>query len=109
MVGTKDNLLAVVRPEGTAIVTEFICQTANVFAVSVHGVNIQVPIAHRGEYEFALTRDGCFRVVPGSAGQLLQVRTIRPCRKNVERRVDSPDITLRKVRTRRTLFRAQVS
>ena len=74
MISAIDDLLAVVRPEWTTIVTEFVRQPAHVLAVGVHRVDVEIAVTHRSENEFlAVERDRCFRVVAGRVGQLFRI------------------------------------
>ena len=81
-----DDLLAVVRPEWTTVVAEFVRQPAHVLAVGVHRVDVEIAVAHRSEDELlAVERDRRFGVVAGRVGQLLQIRAVRLGSENIER------------------------
>ena len=54
MVGAIDDLLAVVRPEWPTVIPQFIGQTANMFTVGIHRIDVQITITHRGEDKLAV-------------------------------------------------------
>ena len=104
-----DDLLAVVRPEWTTIVTEFVRQAPHVLAVGIHRVDVEIAIAHRREDKLlAVQRDRCFCVVARRVGQLLQIGAVRFGSENVETRIHGPNVSARKVRLWRTLLVAEM-
>ena len=78
-------------------------------AIGVHRVNIEIAIAHGGEYDLlAVERDRGFGVIAGRGGQLLQVGAVRIRRENVISRIHRPHVALRKIRPRRALRARQM-
>ena len=69
LLGAIDDFLAVIGKERAAVVAEFVRQLADVAAVGVHGVNIEIAIARGGEDDFlAVAADGRLGiVVPGAS------------------------------------------
>ena len=63
MIGAIDNLLAVIRPEWPAIVTEFISQPLHVTTVGIHRVDVQITAALGGEGQLSLAGDGGLGVI----------------------------------------------
>src|SRR5216683_4745973 len=47
VLGAVDNLLSVIRKERAAVVTQLMRELANVLPVGIHGVDIEIAIAHR--------------------------------------------------------------
>src|SRR5258708_34673208 len=95
MLGAVDDLLAVVRPERTAIVTQLVRELFHVAAVSIHGVDIDVGVARGRENDFlAVARDGGFRIVAWRIGQAVQITAVRLGGVNVIGVVNRPDVAL---------------
>src|SRR5579872_1672524 len=105
MVGAVHNPFAIRREEWPAVISEFVSQLFNVLAVSVHRVDIKIAIAQGSEHDLlAIQRDRSLGIISGSARELLKIRTIRIGRENIVAGVHGPRISLRIVRSRRTLF-----
>src|SRR5437588_12256193 len=108
MIGAIDDLLAVIRPERTAVVTKFIRQTLHILTARIHCVNVQITITLRSEHQLALTIDGRLSVVTGRRRQSFEIRSVRVGGEDIERVVNRPHIALREIRTWWTLLTAEV-
>ena len=104
MVRAIDDPLAVRRKRRTTVVAEFVGQLFHVLAIGIHRVNIEIAIAHRSEHDLLpVERNRRFGIVALRISKLLQFRAIGVRGEDVVSRIDSPNIALRKVRTRRAL------
>ena len=65
--------LAVGGKKGAAVVAQLVGQALHSAAVGVHGVNVQVSVAHRREDDpLAIVGKRRLGVVPGALGELLE-------------------------------------
>ena len=94
MISAIDDPLAVVRPEWPAIIAKFIRQPLHMLSISIHRIDIQITIALRSEYELAVVRDRCFRIIAGRVCQLLQIRSARIRREDIEGVIYGPNVAL---------------
>ena len=103
-----DDHLVVGRKERTAVVARLIGQPANVLAVRVHRVKLEVAVTLASEDDlFTIRRDGRLGVVTGRVCQVLYVLAVRCCSVDLIIRIDGPDVAvLSKVRWRRALTRS---
>src|SRR5271166_6442236 len=77
----------------------------NVAAIGVHGVDIEIAIARRGKDDLlTVAGNSGFSVVAGSVGEEAQVAAIELGSIDLIAAVDRPDVTVRIVRLRRTLW-----
>src|SRR5947199_227008 len=60
MLGAVDDFLAIVRPEGAAVITQLVGELLHTGAVGIHGVDVQVAVAGGREHDVL--------AVPGGRG-----------------------------------------
>src|SRR5690242_5656168 len=102
MVGAIDDPLAIRRIESAAVITKFASQTFYVGAVAIHGVKIEIPIPHGGEYNpFPIGRKCALSVVASCVCNLFHVRSLGLSCEDVIGRVKRPAISFRPVWRRR--------
>src|SRR3989440_9164750 len=99
MISAIDDLLAVIRPERAAVVTNFIRQTLQVLTTRIHRVDVQITITLRSKHQLALPIDGCLGIVTEGGRQSFEIRSIRIRGEDIESVIDRPYIALRKIRT----------
>src|SRR6202158_3934074 len=93
MLGAVDDFLAIVGPEGAAVVTQLVGELFHVGAVGIHGVNVEVAIAGGSEHDvLAVPGDGGLGIVAVRAGKLFQITAIRLGRIDLIGIVDRPDV-----------------
>src|SRR6266513_1593369 len=87
MLGAVDDFLAIVGPEGAAVVTQLASELLDVGAVGIHGVDVEIAIAGGSDHDvLAVPGDGGLGVVAVRAGKLLHIaaiwlgRTVGACR-----------------------------
>jgi hypothetical protein len=91
------------REEGAAVVAGLVGEAADVGAVGVHGVDVDVAVAGGGEDDLrAVVRDGGLGVVPGVVREAAQVGAVGPGGVDVVG-VEGPDVALCAVRRWRAL------
>src|SRR5438105_698151 len=96
MLRPVDDLLAIVREERTAIVAKFVGQLADMAAVGVHGVNVQVSMTSGGEEDLlSIAANGGLGVVAGRVGQAAQVAAVGLGGVDVIGVVDRPHVAAR--------------
>src|SRR5581483_1145758 len=85
-------------------------QLADMAAVGIHGVNIEIAVAGGSEDDsLAIAADRGFRIVSGRVSQPAQVAGVRLGRVNVVGIVDRPDVSVRVVGLGRALGIGSVS
>src|SRR6267143_2359344 len=110
MLGAVDDLLAIVRPEGAAVVTHLVGELLHVGAVGIHGVDVEVTIARGSEDNvLAVAGDGGLGVVAARVGKLFQIAAIRLRRIDLIGIVDRPDVAVGVIGLRWTLGACRVS
>src|SRR3974390_587849 len=103
MFGAIDDFLAVVGPEGAAVVAELVGKLLHVGAVGIHGEDVEVAVARGGEYDvLAVASNRGLGVVAFGVGQRLEVGTIGSGGVDLIGVVDRPDVTARIVGFGRT-------
>ena len=101
--GAPDDVRAVAVEEGPAVVTDLVGQPANVAAVGVHPIELQIAVADRGEHDRSVDgTDRGLRVISRGVGQTAEIRAVAAGAKNVVARVDCPHVALPLIRPRRT-------
>src|ERR1700687_233027 len=104
MLGAVDDFLAIVRPEGAAVVTQLVGELLHVGAVGIHGVDVEVTVAGGSEDDvLAVAGDGGLGVVAARVGKLLQIAAIRLRRIDLIGIVDRPDVAVGVIGLRRTV------
>src|SRR5674476_805255 len=77
MPGTIDDLRAVGRPPGAAIVTRRRRKLSQIAAIDIHRVDVEVPVLQRGEDELLpIRRDDAFRGVDAVAREPVQLTAV---------------------------------
>src|SRR6202158_1106751 len=110
MLGAVDDFLAIVRPEGAAVVTQFVGELLHVGAVGIHGVDVEVTAAGGSEDDvLAVAGDGGLGVLAARVGKLLQIAAIRLRRIDLIGIVDRPDVAVGVIGLRRTVEACRVS
>src|SRR6185295_18026479 len=100
--GAPDDALAVGVEEGAAVVAGRAGQAADVLAVGVHPVEIDVAVAYRREHDRAvLAAHRPLGVVAGRVGQLAQPAAVAAGAVDVVVGVQRPDVALTVIRPRR--------
>src|SRR5690349_3224909 len=101
MLGAVDDLFAVVGPERTAIVAQFVGELLYVGAIGIHGEDIEVAIARGSENDLlAVARNGGFGVV-AALGQQTDVASVGLRRVDRVAIVNRPNVAERIVGWRR--------
>ncbi len=98
----EDDLRAIRRVERTAVVARGVREPPDIAAVRCHGVDLEVPIPHRGEADAApVRRHRRLRVVAGRGGEHLEPAPVRVRLVDLVAVVDRPHIAHRAVGDRR--------
>src|SRR6185369_6888041 len=96
MLGSVYDLFAVIGPERAAVVTEFVSKLPRVFAIGVHGVDVEVAIARGSEDDvLAVARYGGLGVVAWRVDEELQVAAVWLGGVDAIGIVDGPDVAAR--------------
>src|SRR5204863_1074176 len=104
MLGAVDDFLAIVRPEGAAVITQLVGELLHVGAVGIHGVDVQVAVAGGREHDvLAVPGDGGLGIVAVRAAKLFQITPIYLGRKDLIGIVDRPDVAVGIIGLRRTI------
>src|SRR2546423_542134 len=104
MLGAVNDFLAIVRPEGAAVITQLVGELLHVGAVGIHGVNVQVAVARGREHDvLAVPGDGGLGIVAVRAAKLFQITPIYLGRKDLIGIVDRPDVAVGIIGLRRTI------
>ncbi len=104
MLSAVDDFLAIVRPEGAAVITHLVGELLHVGAVGIHGVDVQVAVAGGREHDvLAVPGDRGLGVVAVRAAKLFQITPIYLGRKNLIGIVDRPDVAVGIIGLRRTV------
>src|ERR1700674_1026514 len=110
MLGAVDDFLAIVGPEGAAVIAQLVGELLHVGAVGIHGVDVEVAIAGGSEDDvLAVPGDRGLGVVAVRAGKLLQITAIRLGRIDLIGIVDRPDVPVGVIGLRRTVGACRVS
>ncbi len=100
--GAPDDLPAVGREVGAAVVARGVGQPLDVAAIGIHPVELEIAVTVGGEDQRAvLGADGRLGVVGGVLGQPPEVAAVRLRGPDLIGRVDGPDVALRAVGRRR--------
>src|SRR6184192_2324843 len=103
MLGAVDDFLAIVGPEGAAVVTQLASELLDVGAVGIHGVDVEIAIAGGSEHDvLAVPGDGGLGVVAVRAGKLLHIAAIWLGRIDLIAIVNRPDVAMGVIRLRRS-------
>src|SRR2546421_10860721 len=104
MLGAVDDFLAIVRPEGAAVITQLVGELLHTGAVGIHGVDVQVAVAGGREHDvLAVPGDRGLGVVAVRAAKLFQITPIYLGGKNLIGIVDRPDVAVGIIGLRRTV------
>jgi hypothetical protein len=110
MLGTIDDFLAIVRPERTAVVTQFVGKLLHVGAVDIHGKDIQIAVPCGSKDDvLSIPSDGGLGVVALLVGKLLQIAAIRLGGKDLIAIVNRPHIAAGVIGLGRTIGTRSVS
>src|SRR5204862_4703788 len=110
MLGAVDDFLAIVGPEGAAVVTQLASELLDVGAVGIHGVDVEIAISGGSEHGvLGVPGDGGLGVVAVRAGKLLHIAAIWLGRIDLIAIVNRPDVTMGVIRLRRTVGACRVS
>src|SRR5258708_26945981 len=110
MLGAVDDFLAIVRPEGAAVVTQLVGELLHVRAVGIDGVDVEVAVARGSEEDVVgVGGDGGLGVVAARVGKLFQFAAIWLRRINLIGIVDRPDVPVGVIGLRRTVGACCVS
>src|SRR5665647_1035713 len=103
MPGTIDDLRAVGRPPGAAIVTRRRRELSQIAAIDIHRVDVEVPVLQRGEDELLpIRRDDAFRGVDAVAREPVQLTAVGASSVDVVR-IETPHVPLRRIGLRGTV------
>src|SRR5438046_3405769 len=81
----------------------------HVRSIRIHGVNVEIAIADRGENNLlSISRNDGLGIVARLLGELLQIRAVGICGKNVIAGINTPDISFGVVGLGRTLGAPQM-
>src|SRR5438445_6049742 len=104
MLGAVDDFLAIVRPEGAAVITQLVGELLHTGAVGIHGVDVEVAVAGGREHDvLAVPGDRGLGVVAVRAAKLFQITPIYLGGKNLIGIVDRPDVAVGIIGLRRTV------
>src|SRR5579862_2055251 len=93
------NFLAVVRPERPSIVANFVSQLLHVFAIGVHGVDVEIAVARGSEDDvLAVASNGGLRVVAARVGEQFEVAAIGLGGVDAIGVINRPDVAARIIR-----------